>query len=308
MLIVYATQSNTSKKFAEKLQEEASLLSIKSQLKNISELSIADFNQNIYIVFFLSTYGEGGPSDDCIEFHDYLTKKFLKEIENRNLCYSIFGLGSSKYENFNEIAKKFDKVFQKAKLQLIYSIGEGDDSKNIRDDFVKWKEEYWNTVFDYFKINNEKFSKIRQEMNVDKLFESNVNDFEIILSDLPMKDLNIKLDNYDYNTKRFIMAEFSKIEEIKELRKEKINGSTLKVTYDLNDTNIKYDVADNIGVYPINSEDSVNFVIKHMNYNADQFVTIRLLKPEINKKIPIPNNISVFESLITLIDLSAQIT
>ena len=68
-------------------------------------------------MFLFATYGEGGPTDDCIEFNDFLekNKSGVSIGGNKNLShYSIFGLGSSKYEFFNQMAKKLDKFMEKS--------------------------------------------------------------------------------------------------------------------------------------------------------------------------------------------------
>ena len=100
------------------------------------------------MVFKVSTYGEFGPSDDAIEFDKLLEKNnngFKKEngIYLNQLNYSIFGLRSRKYEHFNAMAKKINKLLISRMynvlkfLQRIYEQGECDDSKYIQSDFDK---------------------------------------------------------------------------------------------------------------------------------------------------------------------------
>ena len=117
--IVYATQSNTSKRFAEKIQKDSQILKVKSFVKNVSEISINDFENNLFMVFLISTYGEGGPTDDSIDFDKLLEKNkngFRKNdlIYLNQFNYSIFGLGSRKYEHYNAMAKKLDKFLEKS--------------------------------------------------------------------------------------------------------------------------------------------------------------------------------------------------
>ena len=117
--IVYATQSNTSKRFAEKIQSDSKTLKLKAVIKNISEITIKDFETNLLMVFLISTYGEGGPSDDCIEFDKFLdqNKNGIKKdnaVYLNELNYSIFGLGSRKYEHFNAMALKLEKIMNKS--------------------------------------------------------------------------------------------------------------------------------------------------------------------------------------------------
>jgi sulfite reductase alpha subunit-like flavoprotein len=117
--IFYATQSNTSRRFAEKIQNDAKTLNLNAFIKNISEITLSDFENNMLLVFLISTYGEGGPTDDSIEFDKFLekNKNGIKKddvLYLKDLNYCVFGLGSRKYENFNAMAKKLDKVLMKS--------------------------------------------------------------------------------------------------------------------------------------------------------------------------------------------------
>jgi len=93
-------------------------LNLKIKIKNISEMTIEEITNNVLVIFMVATYGEGGPTDDCIEFNAFLDKNktgLLNNIEIQNkLHYAVFGLGSSKYEHFNSMGKKFDSFLEKS--------------------------------------------------------------------------------------------------------------------------------------------------------------------------------------------------
>ena len=59
------------------------------------------------------------------------------------------------------------------------------------------------------------------------------------------------------------------IESITELRKSTVNGSTLKITFDLTNTGITYNAGDNILIYPKNNMSSVEAVAKQMQYDLN---------------------------------------
>jgi NADPH-ferrihemoprotein reductase len=272
-------------------------------------------------VFLLATYGEGGPTDDCIEFYSKLKNGFLDDVvdENKYLCYSIFGLGSSKYENFNSISKTFDKAFQSRRIKRVCNYGEGDDAKNISEDFEQWKRNFWVQSYAYFKENREKYTVGIEKLELKKLYEGVKAELEISLVDSKdvgqEQDLNnndqveaLMVEDYDFATKRYLQSEEYQIEEIKELRRENINGSTLEISYYSSENNFKYGAADNIGIYPVNSEASVNAVLNRLNYNSKQIVSVKKLKKgELQKKVSIPNGLSIGEVLTNILDLSCSI-
>ena len=301
------------------MTEATTILGLKCQIKNISELSIEDFKKNIHLVFLLATYGEGGPTDDCIEFYSKLKSGFLEDVayENKYLCYSIFGLGSSKYEHFNSISKNFEKTFQSNRIKRVCDYGEGDDAKNIREDFEKWKRNFWVQTYSYFKENREKYTIGIEKLELKKLYEGVKEEIEISLVD--GKELNnvnsdpsqvqaLTIDDYDFAMKRYLQAEEYSIEDIRELRKENINGSTLEITYHSHDKTFNYGIADNIGIYPINTESSVNVILNRFNYDPKEIVSVKKLKNgELQKKVSIPNGLSIRDILTNILDLSCVI-
>lgn len=276
-----------------------------------------DFKKNIYLIFLLATYGEGGPTDDCIEFYSKLKNGFIDDAvdENKYLCYSIFGLGSSKYEYFNAISKTFEKAFQSKRIKRVTDYGEGDDAKNINEDFEQWKKKFWVQTYSYFKENTQKYKEGINKLQLKKLYEGVQEEINITLVDALNKDqedenLNqpLLIEDYDFGMKRYLQAEEYEIEEIKELRKENINGSTLRITYHSQDNHFKYSSADNIGIYPVNNESTVNSILARLNYNPNKIVRVKKLKQgDLQKKVSIPDGINVNEILTNILDLSCLI-
>ena len=57
--------------------------------------------------------------------------------------YTIFGLGNTQYEHYNEMARVFDALLKKKKANKVYETGEGDDNCSLEDDFTEWKKNLW---------------------------------------------------------------------------------------------------------------------------------------------------------------------
>jgi len=75
---------------------------------------------------------------------------------------------------------------------------------------------------------------------------------------------------------------------IKELRQNVKDGSTLHFEMDLRGTNIKYQTAANLGVYPENDANLVTKLANFLGYDLNKNV-----KVEGAKRIPFPSPISV---------------
>ena len=69
-----------------------------------------------------------------------------------DLKYAVFGLGNKTYEHFNAMAKFVDEKLLTLGGKRIHVLGMGDDDANLEDDFITWKEGFWQSVCAEFKI------------------------------------------------------------------------------------------------------------------------------------------------------------
>lgn len=105
-----------------------------------------------------------------------------------------------------------------------------------------------------------------------------------------------------------------KIENIRELRQNTDDGSTLEVTFDLKDSGVEYKTAQNLAMFPQNSDSDVQFVLKHLRIADSDFHTkYRLVPNSLNKKSasakhPIPSPFTPFEAVKKFIDLKGAVS
>lgn len=79
-------------------------------------------------------------------------RKFSSSKSFSDLKYAVFGLGNKTYEHFNAMAKFVDQKLQSLGGKRIHPLGLGDDDANLEDDFITWKEAFWQSVCVEFKI------------------------------------------------------------------------------------------------------------------------------------------------------------
>ena len=317
--ILFATQMGTAESFAMDLQEEAiKKLNLKVNALNVEQVNdIKIFNENSLIVIIASTWGDGEPTDDCIKFNEMLkSKEFWNNFNNKNnLNIAIFGLGNDIYPYYNAQGKLFYKILiEEQKLNLICELGLGNAREDIYQDFNDWKDKkFFKSIYHYYSKNYENNYEFYKKYNLlNKIISSNDNEtnknYELYILD--KKELiNLEKNNYKQNIQNYLNTNKLKIINIEEMRQNNINGSTLKVTFDLIGTDIKYKVADNVLIYPKNNEDIVNIVLKQLSINNENnYINYKIINS--NKElynIPLPEGITVKEVLTDYIDLSCQI-
>ena len=310
--IAYGTQSGTAKKFADAIKREAiDDLGINCSVVNVSQLKLADLNENALIVFIVSTYGDGGPSDDSIDFNEMIKNDELwSKVTNKKLNYTVFGLGCSFYPKFNAQAKFIDKIFSTHGVSRICAIGLGDEAKGYNDDFADWKKKFFRQTYEYFLANKEQYKNFKSNVKAAKI---NVEElYQIIIGQgNSLKDTETSIDSalYDRSLSKMFLALNAPIESISELRESTVNGSTLKITLDLTNSGITYNAGDNIMIYPKNSMTSVEAVAKQMQYDLNDRIKYKFTsdKAKTSKlNLPLPNDITIKEALETYLDLSCQ--
>ncbi|KAJ3042271.1 hypothetical protein HDV00_007638 [Rhizophlyctis rosea] len=115
--------------------------------------------------FFVATYGEGEPTDNAVEFYDWLMDGKGKGDDEGNeeddmtaerslegVPYIIFGLGNKTYEHYNAIARRMDKRMKALGAQRVGERGEGDDDASLEEDFLAWKPKALQSLEQFFGI------------------------------------------------------------------------------------------------------------------------------------------------------------
>eukprot|EP00808_Paulinella_micropora_P025472 g58100.t1 len=116
-------------------------------------IDLVNFDQQLLLhpteptinVFVVATFGEGAPTDNATKFADWLNAP-EREADKplfAKLDFALFGLGQSAMypERFNAMGKHTYARLLELGANPLLRRGEGDDAKDIEDDFEKWVEE-----------------------------------------------------------------------------------------------------------------------------------------------------------------------
>ncbi|CAB0008926.1 unnamed protein product, partial [Nesidiocoris tenuis] len=154
LIVFYGSQTGTGEEFAGRIAKEGTRYRLKGMVADPEEYDMEDLIQmkdlpNSLAVFCLATYGEGDPTDNAMDFYEWLQNG---EADLTGLKYAVFGLGNKTYEHYNEVAIYVDKRLEELGATRVVELGLGDDDANIEDDFITWKDMFWPTVCEHFGI------------------------------------------------------------------------------------------------------------------------------------------------------------
>ncbi|KND01448.1 uncharacterized protein SPPG_03252 [Spizellomyces punctatus DAOM BR117] len=120
--------------------------------------------------FFMATYGEGEPTDNVVEFYDWIMAGKgkgeddggqddggddpLEDDALDGFKYIVFGLGNKTYEHYNAIGRRLDKRLKSLGGVRIGERGEGDDDASMEEDFLAWKPSILAAMAEYFNVED----------------------------------------------------------------------------------------------------------------------------------------------------------
>ncbi|KAL5335024.1 hypothetical protein BJX70DRAFT_410810 [Aspergillus crustosus] len=158
IVVFWGSQSGTAESFAHRLAREISLRFDKStltaDLSGYDPASVTEIPASKLAIFILSTYGEGDPADNTVEFWDWLNSNERNEERKQKLFselrYVAFGLGNTNYKFYNRVVDRVAEVLDAQGANALLPVSRANDATNsTQEDFMSWKE----TLFAFFREN-----------------------------------------------------------------------------------------------------------------------------------------------------------
>ncbi|KAK3751514.1 hypothetical protein QZH41_019091, partial [Actinostola sp. cb2023] len=302
--IFYGSQTGTAEEFAGRLAKDAQRYGLKAGLFDPEEIDIEELTRfgevtDGLAIFVMATYGEGDPTDNAQEFYEWLQND-RDDLDCMN--YSVFGLGNKTYEHYNSMGRHVDKKLEDMGAKRLFQRGEGDDDGNIEEDFVRWREDFWPQVLNFYNINvrdikrrlssciDRQFNVILQEdASEDKVFTGEVSRLK-----------SYKRQRPPFDAKNPYLAP---IRINRELHKSG-DRCCMHIELDTSDSTIKYDAGDHVGIYPTNDHELVEKIGSLLDIDLDVVVSLDNVDEDASKKHPFPCPTSYRTALLHYVDIT----
>ncbi|XP_021918682.1 NADPH--cytochrome P450 reductase isoform X2 [Zootermopsis nevadensis] len=301
LVVFYGSQTGTGEEFAGRLAKEGIRYHLKGMVADPEECDMEELTNlkdipNSLAVFCLATYGEGDPTDNAMEFYEWLQNG---DTDLTGLNYAVFGLGNKTYEHYNEVAKYVDKRLDELGATRVYELGLGDDDANIEDDFITWKDKFWPAVCEFFDIEatGEDVS-VRQY----RLTEHPDVPNDRIYSGEVARLHSLRNQRAPFDAKNPFLAA---IKVNRELHKSG-DRSCMHIEFDIEGSRMRYETGDHLAIYPINNEELVNKLGELLNVDLDTIITLTNTDEESNKKHPFPCPCSYRTALTHYLDITSN--
>ncbi|XP_011187815.1 NADPH--cytochrome P450 reductase isoform X1 [Zeugodacus cucurbitae] len=283
LVVFYGSQTGTGEEFAGRLAKEGIRYRLKGMVADPEECDMEELLQlkdipNSLAVFCLATYGEGDPTDNAMEFFEWLSNG---DADLNGLNYAVFGLGNKTYEHYNKMAIYVDQRLEELGATRVFELGLGDDDANIEDDFITWKDRFWPAVCDFFGIEGGGEEVLMRQYRL--LEQPNVQPDRIYTGEIARLH-SLQNQRPPFDAKNPFLAP---IIVNRELHKGG-DRSCMHIELDISGSKMRYDAGDHVAMYPINDTELVEKLGKLCNADLDTVFSLINTDTDSSKKHPFP--------------------
>lgn len=137
MLILFATMTRNAEDAAKIISRKLKDLGQEATVANIADFSPESLPaRNEPVGFVVSTWGDGEPPDEAVEFWERLQD--LDEAAMREMCYAVYALGDSSYDDFCAFGRNLDEELERKGAIRIAARADSDcDYEEFIDEWVR---------------------------------------------------------------------------------------------------------------------------------------------------------------------------
>lgn len=285
LVVFFGSQTGNSQDLAERLAKEGhSRFGLQTMVADLEEYeyeNLANLGQDKAAIFMLSSYGEGEPTDNAIQFFDFITTE-SDEPSLDNMQYAIFGLGNSTYEHYNLVARKVDASLTQRGAKRIGTLGEGDDTNgSTEDDFLTWKDAMWEAMGSTIDLQ-EQGSIFEPSFTVSET--ESVSQSETLFLGERSKD---EVDGAKYSPSGPQNPSIVPVKTCYELFKSE-DRNCLHLELDIQKSDLTYQTGDHIAIWPMNSNAEVDRFLRVFGLLDKRHSTIRVSSVDGVSHLPTP--------------------
>ncbi|KAI6808797.1 NADPH--cytochrome P450 [Hortaea werneckii] len=294
-VVFYGSQTGTAEDYASRLAKEGSsrfgLKTMTADLEEYDYENLDQFPEDKVAMFVLATYGEGEPTDNAVEFYEFISsddvsfsEKSSDESPLGTLQYVAFGLGNNTYEHYNSMVRNVTKFFDKLGAKRIGTAGEGDDGAGtMEEDFLAWKEPMWSALASAMSLE-EREAVYEPVFEVTEKPDMDSEDDTVYLGE-PNKNHLEGHSKGPYNAHNPYIAPIS---ESRELFNDKTRNC-LHMEIDISGSNLSYQTGDHVAVWPTNAGKEVDRFLDILNLTTKRNMVVGVKGMDATAKVPFPS-------------------
>jgi len=142
LLILFGSQTGSAEGLAKELAKDSEARGFAPKLAALNDFASVGFANSAKAVIVSSTWGDGEPPDNAVNFWSWLNAETVPRLENLN--YAVLGLGDKNYSDFCGASKKFDERLAALGAKRLAPRGECD--VDYEGPAQSWMEGLWDKL------------------------------------------------------------------------------------------------------------------------------------------------------------------
>ncbi|MCY8846934.1 assimilatory sulfite reductase (NADPH) flavoprotein subunit [Bacillus inaquosorum] len=236
--VLYGSQTGNAQGLAENAGKQLEQRGFQVTVSSMSDFKPNQLKKVNNLLIVVSTHGEGEPPDNALSFHEFLHGRRAPKLEA--LRFSVLALGDSSYEFFCQTGKEFDQRLEELGGKRISP--RVDCDLDYDEPAAEWLESV-------FKGLSEAGGG----------------------SAAPAPAAAPQTGESSYSRTNLFRAE---VLENLNLNGRGSNKETRHVELSLEGSGLTYEPGDSLGVYPENDPELVELLLKEMNWDSEEIVTL----------------------------------
>ena len=294
-VIFYGSQTGTAEDYASRLAKEGSsrfgLKPMVADLEDYDYNNLDKFPEDKVAMFVLATYGEGEPTDNAVDFHDFVTGEDVSFSDDAgpdekplaSLRFVAFGLGNNTYEHYNSVVRRVNDALIKLGATRIGTAGEGDDGAGtMEEDFLSWKEPMFSELSKVMDLQ-EREAVYEPVFSVKERDDLDPETSEVYVGEPNKSHLKSQQEGPFSSHNPYIAP----IVESRENFTVK-DRNCLHMEIDISGSNLSYQTGDHIAIWPTNPGKEVDRFLRVLGLTEKRHTVISVTGLDSTARVPFP--------------------
>ena len=255
-------------------------------LDDFDHKHLAEVTSNKLVVFIVSTFGQGDPTDNAVKFQATLTSLYRSEQKDllASLNYAAFGLGNKNYKHFNKIVDDVDDTLQRLGATRLGVVGRADEARgnqSTEEDFDDWK----GIVLEEIKL----------KFGTDESVTAYVSEFDVVPTNADPSTIflgepagNLRISGKEHSQ---IASADPFVAPVIRSKNFECNEASKCVYLELDISGapaVKYQTGDHLAVYPINPNHEVERLSRLLGLDHTSLTEVVAIQSKTGSVPPIP--------------------